>query len=624
MWNQVTLFWGETRSRRGIAEIFALLGGAFYLWQAIADARSRSSFIDEGLYLFKGFLFASGQYQPFQDYGPWTNHMPLSYLIPGYIQVWFGPGLRTGRYFSIFLASLAILGLWIVTRRLAGRWWAAAIVWAVALNIAGIKLYTLAISQAIIACMLVWVLVLCLGEDRPTWQIILASVLAGLMILVRINMAPVLPLLVLYIFWQHGKSKGFWSLSVGLLTLLLGHALFWPEILKIWAAWLPRELSPWLNSWRLAEPPGKWYTSAALPDPVERTLYFFLTFRLYFLALVGALSIWFLWPGSSDSWKTASQYRSAVFLSALLITLLVMHIWAAFVFGFCISCILLYVAFFYVLGLILLAVAFSAVRRTISLWREVVVVGLVVIFLLGMAYSTYNDLGRPWARLAVPFVGPNLQEGSIWEGVASIFGVAYFNLLRVVAALGAGFVLVVVVLALAKGLQLLLNHNRSGQFGYSFVLLSTVLILGFLFSPTVAFSKGNDFFACDGDVLGAYEATGKFLSETIPPGSSVFWLGRLPALFLYTPELEIYPPQLNHYHSFRFGGDDQELYRFGLWNLSLGNRWIMEADYILVEDEWLDGWVIESIEAEGMVELPNPPAPDPCRENSRIHIFKSQ
>jgi hypothetical protein len=624
MWNQITQIWDKTKSSRYTAEILALLGGAIYLWQAIADAQTRSSFIDEGLYLFKGFLFASGQYQPFQDFGPWTNHMPLSYLIPGYVQAWFGPGLRTGRYFSIFLAGITILGLWVVTRRLAGRWWAVAVVWAVALNIAGIKLYTLAISQAIVACMLVWVLVLSLGEDRPTWQIMLASALSGLMILVRINMAPVLPLLILYIFWQHGKRKGLWSLFVGFTTLALGHAFFWPEILKIWAAWLPRHLTPWLNTWRLANPPEKWYTSAALPDPVERTLYFFLTFRLYFLGLVGALTIWFLWPGSSRMWKTVSQYRTSVFLSILLLTLLVMHMWAAFVFGFCISCILLYVAFFYILGLILLAVAFSAVKRTISPWREAVVVILVVIFLLGMAYSTYSDLGKVWARLAVPLVGSNLQEGSIWEGFANMLGVAYFNLLRVVAALAGGIALVILVLVLAKALQLLLSRTRTRQVGYSFVLLCTVLILGFLLSPTILLSKGNDFFACGGDVLGAYEATGEYLNETIHPGSSVFWLGRLPALFLYTPEVEIYPPQLNHFHSFRFGGVDQELSRFGLWNQSLGEKWILEADYVLVEEEWLDGWVIESIEAGGMVELQPAPIPDPCRETSRIRIFVSQ
>ena len=45
-----------------------------------------------------------------------------------------------------------------------------------------------------------------LGEDRPLWQIILGSILAALAVLTRQNMAPVLPLLVLYIFWQHGKS----------------------------------------------------------------------------------------------------------------------------------------------------------------------------------------------------------------------------------------------------------------------------------------------------------------------------------------------------------------------------------------------------------------------------------
>jgi hypothetical protein len=143
-------------------------------------------------------FIATGQYWPFQDYGPWTNHMPLAFLIPGYAQVLFGPGLRTGRYLAVFLAALMLLGLWITVRRMGGRWWAAGALVAVALNPAGIKIYSLAISEVLIACMLVWVLALILGEDRPTWQVILGSFLAGLVGLSRLNLVPAVPVIFAY------------------------------------------------------------------------------------------------------------------------------------------------------------------------------------------------------------------------------------------------------------------------------------------------------------------------------------------------------------------------------------------------------------------------------------------
>ena len=165
-----------------------IAGFIAYILQAIDIARTKTSFLDEGLYVYKGWLFATGKYVPFQDYGLWTNHAILSFLIPGYIQKWFGPGLDVARYFMIFLAVLTLLGLWIFAKRWGGKWWAAAAIWVIALNPAEIKVYTLALSEGLIAVMLAWILVLTVGVKRPLWQIMLGSALAGLMILTRENM----------------------------------------------------------------------------------------------------------------------------------------------------------------------------------------------------------------------------------------------------------------------------------------------------------------------------------------------------------------------------------------------------------------------------------------------------
>lgn len=138
------------------AELNAFAGVIVYLVAAFRDAHTKLSFLDEGLYLYKGLLFATGQYTPFQDFGVWSNHMPLAFLIPGQIQEWFGSGLRTGRYFSIFLSMIMLIGLWLTVKALSGKWWAAGAIWAYALNPASIKLFTIAISQAIVACIFVW------------------------------------------------------------------------------------------------------------------------------------------------------------------------------------------------------------------------------------------------------------------------------------------------------------------------------------------------------------------------------------------------------------------------------------------------------------------------------------
>jgi hypothetical protein len=609
----------------GLADAVALVGGIIYLYQARINALTRTSFLDEGLYLYKGLLFTSGQYRPFADFGPWTNQMPFAYLIPGLAQRIFGPGLNTGRAFSIFLALLMLLGLWIVTRRLAGRWWAAGVILILALNIATIKLYTLAISEVIVACLFAWTCVFILGEHKPSWQIVLGSLLATLIVLVRINMAPVMALVVLYVFWQHGRRKGLTALVTAGLAFVIVNAVFWPDILKIYAAWLPRSLTPWLSPWRLANTPEKWVTSAGLPDNLERLLYFFLSFRLHFLTLGGALVVWLLWPGSMKNWKTPSQFRTAVFLSVTLLLLLVMHLLAAFYLGFCISCVLLYITFFDFLGALLLAQSFSALKRRLPVWREILASVVLLGIGMGMAYSAYGEINFEQVRAIVRrgWMDWHLEKFILWKPLNAM-GVSRNNVYQIrVALLGGELVLGILLLA-SLAILLLLYWRGSRRYGFSFILANLALIAALVFSPSVYLSKGNDFFECGGNVLQSYEATGRALRQEIPAGAKVFWVSRLPALLLYLPGIQIFPPQLNHFHNLRLGGEDQELYRLGLWNESLGRKWLSEADVALVEDQWLDGWVKDAISTSGLVEMPSPPLPEPCRENSRIHVYMNR
>ena len=103
---------GKKNHLTSLASCFSYDSRFYCLYPSGIDiARTKTSFLDEGLYVYKGCLFANGAICPFADYGVWTNHAILSFLIPGYIQKWFGPGLDTGRYFMIFLSLLTLLGL---------------------------------------------------------------------------------------------------------------------------------------------------------------------------------------------------------------------------------------------------------------------------------------------------------------------------------------------------------------------------------------------------------------------------------------------------------------------------------------------------------------------------------
>src|SRR6266540_4362083 len=244
----------QTKKIPYFIEIITVVGVIFYIAQSWYFANSLDSIGDEGSYLYKGYMFARGDYYPFQEYTFWTNKAPLAFLIPGYIQLWFGPGLSVARYFAILLSILMLIGVWLTARRLGGKNWAAVAVWVFALSFAQISVYSEAVSQGLVACMMAWMFFLTLGGDRPFWQLILGSALSILIVMTRQNMAVVPALLVAYIFWEYGKKAGSWALAACAILFIGFHLLYWPGILQIWAPWLPSSLTPFLDNFRISAP----------------------------------------------------------------------------------------------------------------------------------------------------------------------------------------------------------------------------------------------------------------------------------------------------------------------------------------------------------------------------------
>ena len=381
--------------------VTALGGGVIYLLHALWIARTKTSFLDEGLYLYKGLLFAKGLQTPFADYGIWTNHAILSFLVPGYIQKWFGPGLETGRYFMIFVSLFTLLGLWVFARRWGNLWWAAGCVWAIALNPAEVKLYTIAISEGLIAAMIVWMLVLTIGEDRPRWQILLGAALTAPLVLTRENMAFVPLILLPYIFWQHGWKTGFLAALCSGILFLGGNAFYFPDNLKFWSTRVPDFLVKLMSNWRM---PNQAY-GQEIPEPEQANLYrmilyFWLTFRLHFVTLVSALTAWLLWPVKMFKPMT-ERMRAAIFLSVLFLVLFISHVQAAFFGEFCISCVLLYVGFFDFIGLMLLVISLPFLVKELSRFRRVIIFIVMILLVYGIGFSSHEDVSSDFAKTMI-------------------------------------------------------------------------------------------------------------------------------------------------------------------------------------------------------------------------------
>jgi len=605
-----------------VPQVLALLGALLYLIQAWHYAHTTIPGLDEGSYLFKGYLYLHGVYEPFEPYGPLTNKSPFAFLIPGFAQYIFGTGLRTGRYFAIFLGLLTVLGTWITARRWTGKWLAAASVWAFALSPTIIKIHAITASEVIIASMLAWMCVLVLAEERPLWQIVLGSILGACAVLTRQNMIVVLPLLVLYVFWQHGRQKGIASFVSASVIFLAVHIYYWPNILTIWAPWLPDSLTPFLNPFRLpAEATPIWKPTN---DFWNRVIAFFQGIRYHFIPAVGSMFALIIFSRQRD-WKSDPVMRAAVFLALSYFTLFAMHAWAAVASQYesysCVYCFTPYLTFFDPLGMILSVLAVSVVRKNKpSLVIQILAVLLILTVSTGMGLSSFDNVGASILNLPVP----RMRGGQFLPGTTALvdfitnkFGLALPLIKRYLASvigLGAAFGALLIAFIISRRAKDIQNRPA-----FIFILLNVFLVMGLILSPVL--HAGGSRADCEQDMLYANEQLGAHLASVIPADSLVYWDGGLSfAPMVYVPQARVFPPQINDGYTYRIGGDTDTLFRFSHWNSELNEQWVKSADVFIIEAKRYSNWKAFFNPQE--FEEYQKPATDPsCEDGSGLRIF---
>jgi 4-amino-4-deoxy-L-arabinose transferase-like glycosyltransferase len=599
-----------------LAGLLAVLGLAWYVWQSAAFARTSIPDLDEGAYLYKGLLFATQGHHPFETFGVQTNKAPLAFLIPGMVQAVFGPGLLTGRGLAILFGTLSLVAVWGAARRLSGLWPAALAVWTLALSPAVIKIYSSGVTQSSIAFFMAVILALSLGEGRPLWQLVLAGFLAGAVIMVRQNMVIVLPLLVLYLWWQHGWRSALWAGLAGAAVLLVFHILYWPYIMQLWTPWMPGGIASLFAKYSLPiDGEVMWNPQI---DVIGRMLSFFQGVRFHFVAMVGLGLGLLLWP-KRRAWVADEHFRAAVFLAALFAGLLLMHSWASISNDYCVFCFTPYVAFFSNVAILFVAVVWGALERDAHPGRQVLLVLLVLVVSTGIGFSAFEDIGDGLLTLPVPRVRDGwFQPGftTLWDVISNKFILERNTAEKIVstaagALVGLAFLLV----------MLLVKRWKFPRVNFGYLLAVSILVLGLILSPLLAGSAGRPDCA-DMDVIAANEQVGRHLAEVIPLGSQVYWNGGLSvAPLLYAPQVSIYLPQINDGYAYRVGGDSQELLKYGLWNDILAAQWKREADYVIVE-AWRYPKMKADLPESTFVELPRFRVQTSCIEGSDLRIFQ--
>ena len=607
-----------------------MLGGLIFIQQAILQAHAQASVLDEGAYLYKGYLFASGQYKPFEPYGPWTNHMPFSFLIPGVLQLWLCPGIRTARYAAIVISCVGLVAFWMLAQQLAGHWWAAGLVWAVANNPALVKLYSVAVSQGLVFCLISIAMLLVLGERRPTWQIVLGAVVAGVLLMTRINMAPVYFLLLLYIFWQHGSKKGYWSAGISLALVLAGHLYYSPGIFGLWGKQLPYFMTNIITSILHIQPPinaGEIANKVWNPEQYtgihSRWQSLLLTLKVHLAPVLAFASALWLWRGPSK-WEKRSRYKAAVLITALFTILFAIHAWAALGKSYCVFCLESYLAFFSPLGLLLLAVVLDELpdRYALPAWRALILASLLIALVTWLGSQQAFIAVRDALKSEVPrFKDLQRLPGTIplWGLIENLVGwdyqTSFTNL-----SWGYGGVMAIGIILLNCLLQRLFHQERS--IPRSITLLLITLVLFAYAAPSEHLAGYDRIYDCGGDVIESYEEVGTALQQVIPPGSQIYWRGGLSAVpLLYIPDSNPYLPQINSNYSRFLGGDPDTLLMLGRWNDVLEEQWLQEADYLLVATENL-GELQHVLESGNYTMVATTPIVVDCRKNGPVYIYK--
>jgi len=602
-----------------VPEAVAMLGGVVYLIQAILYMHIRLPNLDEGSYLYKGYLLAKGIYSPFQPYGVWLNKMYLSFDIWGWIETLFAPGLLAPRYFAIVFGLLALLGVWIVARRLGNRWLAAIAVLAVALNPTLINIYSSAVSEVLIICMLTWILVLSLGADRPAWQIIAGGALSGIMILTRENMVFMLPLLTIYIFWQHGRKKGALALAAMCIVLLVGHLIYWPDIMQLWIRWLPKIPLPFLA--KPARADTGTLALSLLPNLslAARLHSLSQSIRIHFIPLVGSIIVLLLWP-KRDAWPTDAHFRAAVFLAVSFFILLIAHAWASLGQNYCVYCLRDYLAFWGNIGLFLIIVSIQAWNRIPPLISRIALVSLVVIVSSAVGYSLFSYIGAGLLNLPLPRIrAGHILPGwaTLWQFLGNKYRIPYADARAYTPAV-FGFLIGILLLAIFVTIYHY-NSNRKSM-ALPFFIACSFLFLGMVLLPVL--TGPYDEPLCRTDVIASYEELGRQLARIAPPGTKIYLDGTrvdVPLLYISDPKLLL--PQLNDTYSHKIGGNPDRLLRDGFWNDEMAISWRDSADVFVIAEDRMPAWK-DYFTPDKFEQVTLPPDLFICSTTANIYLFK--
>jgi hypothetical protein len=605
--------------------ILAGLTIMIYMIQASSYIHHIQPVMDESTYLLKGKWFIDGTYQPFQDFGPLTNKPPLSFMALGISQIILPPGLESARIVAIILSVLMLIGLWLLVNRLNGKWWGFFSVLLFILSPAWIIYYSRAMTQVVSAFLVVWSLFFLIGEHKGNWAPYLGVCLAALTTMIRQNMLPFFGLMLLYVLWANGMKKGGKIVLAGLIVFFLSNAIYWPKIYPaIWAPQLPNFINSIIYS--LTRTSASYDPSGILKlnkdfSTLDEIQVFFDGVRYYFISFISAAAIFLVIP--LKSLFLDKKNKKITFLAVSYLFLIGIHFIASirqnnFLYSFP-----AYYAFFLPIGIILIPLLFNSFplkNRTINL--VLVAIFLLIIF-TGIGLSLRQSIAPTLLKLPVPRLNATSQPGyELWDVLSSRFKIPYTAQTYLLPAM-AGFFFGLFILAGSYLVWILLKKfQKPVQLIY--LLISLVVIIGCILSPTYLLAGKGSVGMCENDVLVRNKEVSTRLQSKIKPGALVYWEGTIPTPLLYLSGFRYFPIQLNMEFNYLVGGNSAILEKNGFWNDELAQRWINTADYLILSPDASQrrGLDIDPILKSRFILVDTTESLNPCTNSTVLLVFE--
>jgi hypothetical protein len=456
-----------------------------------------------------------------------------------------------------------------------------------------------------------------LGEKRSSRELLAGSFLAGILVLIRENMVLILPILFLYILWQHGKRASLILLGIVTFLLVVVHIIYWPGIMEVWDRWIPNPVRPFFSAWVYED------VAKPLASPLSKKLFIiFNSVQANFMAVFSVLAVWLGWPkGGFKNPTGTAQFKMIVFLSAIFIELYVAHGIASLGKDYCAFCLVNYVTFFSPAGLLILFAFLPGIKERRPLFPVWLAAALILLLTLGIGYSNAEKFGAAFASIQLPrMTGFSFQSGNVevWRLIANKFNVSFQfvrTLLPSLAGLAVGILLLVLGWAVTK-----IGKNKPVLLNPVYALVFVTMLTGLALSPTIALGGVSG--VCDKDIIAGYEQVGAELKQRIPAGAQVYWMGDAsPTPLLYLSDIKIYPPQLNAFFSLKPQGNSDRALKYGFWTSKLDQKWRAEADVFLIRESELAS--MQATLSPGLFDELEPTSPTyACVSDSRIHIFK--